>query len=66
LSISAEHIHWASYFDLLGFNRNLYTKKLAVNIFFGAKPIARPGNRELSKAGGGVDLVLNIFHFSLV
>lgn len=34
LSISTKHVHWASYSDLLGFGRNLYTKRRAVKIFF--------------------------------
>jgi hypothetical protein len=63
LSISAKRVHWASYSDLLGFNCNVHIINRAVKIFLGAKGTAWTGNRELSKAGGSVHIVLNIFHF---
>ena len=37
LSISAEHIHWASYLDLSGFNQIVPTKKKTVKKFLWAK-----------------------------
>jgi len=54
LSISAEHIHWASYSDLLGLDFNLYTIKTTVKDYFRPQPIAETGNRGSRKAVKGI------------
>ena len=59
LSISAKRVHWASYSDLLGLSYNVYIIKRIVKNFFRARRTAWTANRELSKAGGSVDVVEN-------